>query len=249
MESEQRGDKLERNVQPVLKNEPIPWGLVDNDTEMRSDQASVPHLFVVTPTRADTSDAELVSSALEGDSAATTAIWSRYIALVRTLLRGGLGTNDVEDISQEVFINVYRSLADLRNCNSLRRFIIAITLNLASTELRRRRARGWLRLTPTGSLSEFDVPSCDDPEAREALRRLYAILDQLGTRARLAFILRYVEGMGLRDVAGGLDISLATAKRLLGRASTRVFTLVQGDSQLSEYLHRLDVGDRKGDRP
>jgi RNA polymerase sigma-70 factor (ECF subfamily) len=233
----------------VLKNEPIPWELVDKDTEMRSGQASVPHLFVVTPARAGASDAELVSSALEGDSSAAAAFWSRYIVLVRALLRGGLGTNDVDDISQEVFINVYKSLADLRNCNSLRRFIIAITLNLASTELRRRRARDWLRLTRTGSLSEFDVPACDDPEAREALRRLYAILDQLGTRARLAFILRYVEGMGLRDVAGGLDISLATAKRLLGRASARVFTLVQGDSELSEYLHRLDVGDRKGDRP
>src|SRR3954447_14739953 len=150
---------------------------------MRSAQASLPHLFVVAPSRASASDAEIVSSALEGDSAAAAAIWARYIVLVRTILRGGLGTNDVDDISQEVFINVYRSLADLRNCNSLRSFIISITLHLAGTELRRRRARAWLRLTRTGSLSEFDVPACDDPDAREALRSLYAILDQLGTRA------------------------------------------------------------------
>jgi RNA polymerase sigma-70 factor (ECF subfamily) len=204
-------------------------------------------LFVVGAPRAETTDAELVSRAIEGDGEAAAAIWSRYIVLVRTILRRGLGTNDVDDISQEVFINLYRSLADLRDCKSLRSFIIGITLHLAGTELRRRRARAWLRLTPTGSLSDYDVPACDDPEARRALGRLYRILDQLGTRARLAFILRYIQGMELTEVADALRISLATAKRQLARASSRVFTLVKGDAALTEYLDGLDGANRKGD--
>src|SRR5882724_72466 len=154
---------------------------------MRTARASQPLLFVVASARAEATDAELVAAAIEGDSSAATIIWSRYIVLVRAILRRGLGTNDVDDISQEVFINLYRSLSALRNCSSLRSFIIGITLNIAGTELRRRRARAWLSLTPTGSLSECDLPSCDDPEARRALVRLYAILAQLGARARLAF--------------------------------------------------------------
>jgi RNA polymerase sigma-70 factor (ECF subfamily) len=204
-------------------------------------------LFVVSSPPERATDAELVSRAIEGDSDAATAIWSRYIVLVRTILRRGLGTNDVDDISQEVFINLYRSLSDLRDCKSLRSFIIGITLHLAGTELRRRRARAWLRLTPTGSLSDCDVPASDDPEARAALSRLYGILDQLGTRARLAFILRYIQGMELTEVAEALRISLATAKRQLARASTRVFTLVKSDAGLSEYLYGLEATNRKGD--
>jgi RNA polymerase sigma-70 factor (ECF subfamily) len=213
---------------------------------MPTAQASQPLLFVVGSPRVGVTDTELVSRAIEGDGDAATAIWSRYIVLVRTILRRGLGSNDVDDISQEVFINLYRSLSDLRDCKSLRSFIIGITLHIAGTELRRRRARAWLRLTPTGSLSDYDVPACDDPEARRALSRLYGILDQLGTRARLAFILRYIQDMELTEVAEALRISLATAKRQLARASSRVFTLVKGDAALSEYLYGLDAANRKG---
>jgi RNA polymerase sigma-70 factor (ECF subfamily) len=216
---------------------------------MRTAQASQPVLFVVGSSRAVTSDAELVSRAMQGDSDAATDMWGRYIELVRTILRRSLGTNDVDDVSQEVFINLYRSLSDLRDCKSLRSFIIGITLHLAGTELRRRKARAWLRLTPTGSLSDYDVPACDDPEARRALARLYRILDELGTRARLAFVLRYIQGMELTEVAEALGISLATAKRQLARASSRVFLLVKGDAALSEYLDGLDRGQSKGGTP
>jgi RNA polymerase sigma-70 factor (ECF subfamily) len=216
---------------------------------MPTAQASQPLLFVVGSSRVGATDAELVSRAIDGDGDAATAIWSRYIVLVRAILRRGLGSNDVDDISQEVFINLYRSLSDLRDCKSLRSFIIGITLHIAGTELRRRRARAWLRLTPTGSLSDYDVAACDDPEARRALGRLYAILDQLGTRARLAFILRYIQGMELTEVAESLRISLATAKRQLARASSRVFALVKGDAALSEYIHELEAANRKGEGP
>jgi RNA polymerase sigma-70 factor, ECF subfamily len=215
---------------------------------MPTAQASQPHLFVVSSSGAAATDAELVRRAIEGNSDAATAIWSRYIVLVRTILRRGLGTGDVDDIAQEVFINLYRSLSDLRDCKSLRSFIIGITLHIAGTELRRRRARAWLRLTPTGSLSDYDVPACDDPEARRALSRLYGILDQLGTRARLAFVLRYIQGMELTEVAEALRISLATAKRQLARASSRVFTLVKTDAALSEYLDGLEANRKGTDR-
>jgi RNA polymerase sigma-70 factor, ECF subfamily len=209
-------------------------------------QASQPQLFVVGSSRGARTDAQLVSRAIEGDSDAATAIWDRYIVLVRTVLRRSLGAQDVDDISQEVFLGVYRSLSALREGNSLRSFIIGIALHYAGPELRRRRARAWLRLTPTGSVSDYDVAAFDDPEGRSALRHLYAILDRLDTRARLAFVLRYMEGMELTEIAEALGISLATTKRQLARASTRVFASVERDAALSEYLRGLDPAQRKG---
>jgi len=215
------------------------------DEAMPLAQASHPLLFVVGSSRGAATDTQLVVRTIEGDSDAATAIWDRYITLVRTVLRRALGAQDVDDISQEVFLGVYRSLSSLREGSSLRSFIIGVALHYAGTELRRRRARSWLRLTPSGSLSDYDMPAYDDPEGRSALRRLYAILDRLDTRARLSFVLRYMEGMELNDIAEALGISLATTKRQLARASTRVFACVERDAALSEYVRGLYPSKRK----
>src|SRR6266511_4364799 len=112
---------------------------------MPTAQVPQPILLVVGSTRAGATAADLVGRAVEGDGDAGTAILTRYAVLVRTILRRGLGTGDVDDIAQEVFIDLYRSLSDLRDCKLLRSFIIGgLSLHIAGTELGRRRARAWL---------------------------------------------------------------------------------------------------------
>jgi RNA polymerase sigma-70 factor (ECF subfamily) len=182
-------------------------------------------------------DATLARSAMGGDTAAHTAIWDRYNALVRRVLRRTIGPhNDVEDLVQEVFLRFYRNRALLRNPEALRSFLFGITLRVASSELRSRRVRGWLRLTPDGVLDEQAVAPHTDADAREAVNRLYAILDRLDTKSRLAFVLHYIEGLELLEVASALGVSLATVKRRLTRVSARVWAAAQGDRLLVEYL-------------
>jgi RNA polymerase sigma-70 factor (ECF subfamily) len=84
-------------------------------------------------------------------------------------------------------------------------------------------------------LDEHAAPRAD-ADAREAVKRLYAILDQLDTKSRLGFVLHYVEGLGMLEVASALGVSLATAKRRLARVSARVWAMAQGDRLLVEYL-------------
>jgi RNA polymerase sigma-70 factor, ECF subfamily len=181
-------------------------------------------------------DATLARSAIDGDPAAHTAIWDRYHGLVRRVLCRSMGpANDVEDQVQEVFLRFYRNRAQLRNPAALRGFLFGITVRVASSELRSRRIRGWLRLTPDGVLDDHAAPS-DDADAREAVKRLYVILDRLDTKSRLAFVLHYVEGLELLDVASALNVSLATVKRRLARVSARVWAAAQTDRTLIEYL-------------
>src|SRR5690242_4482496 len=124
-------------------------------------------------------DATLARSAIEGDPSAHTAIWDRYHPLVRRVLRRSIGPgHDVEDQVQEVFLRFYRNRALLRNPAALRSFLFGITLRVASSELRSRRIRSWLHLTKDGVIDEREAPRTD-PDAREAVRRLYAILDRL----------------------------------------------------------------------
>ena len=188
-------------------------------------------------------DATLARSAMAGDAGAHTAIWERYHALVRRVLRRTMGPgSDVEDQVQEVFLRFYRNSALLRNPSALRGFLYGIALRVASSELRSRRIRGWLRLTPDGVLDDYgsshDAVPHHDADAREAVKRLYAILDRLDTKSRLAFVLHRIEGLELLEVASALGVSLATVKRRLARVSARVGAMVQGDSMLTEYLDK-----------
>ena len=83
-----------------------------------------------------------------------------------------------------------------------------------------------------------------NPESREALIRFYRILDGVRTRDRAAFVLRFVEGLEVADVAAALETSVPTARRCFTRAYQRVALLAARDPFLSEYLAELKSGPR-----
>jgi RNA polymerase sigma-70 factor (ECF subfamily) len=170
-----------------------------------------------------------------GDYSAQVAIWRRYLPLVRSKLARSVGGQDVEDHVQEVFLRLFEYLSELRDPAALRSFIIGITLRVAGTELRRRRCRWWLNLTPTGELPEPPTRA-DDGDAREVAARLVAILDKLSPQSCRVFQLRFIEGKELSDVAKAMGFSLATAKRHLARVSARVNTMARNEPALAEYV-------------
>jgi len=144
-----------------------------------------------------------------------------------------------------VFLRFYRNRALLRDPAALRSFLFGITLRVAASELRSRRVRSWLRLTRDGVLDDQEAPRTD-PDAREAVRRLYAILDRLDANGRMAFVLHYVDGWELTEVAEAFGISLATIKRRLARVAVRVFASAQADTLLVQYLGTVGVTHDKG---
>jgi RNA polymerase sigma-70 factor (ECF subfamily) len=157
---------------------------------------------------------------------------------VRSKLHRWIGAHDLDDHVQEVFSRLFEQLPRLRQPSALRSFLIGITLRVACTELRRRR-RWRLRLTATGDLPDLAERGVDDGTAREALSRFEAILGRLAPRTRRVFVLRHVEKLELVDVAAAMDISLATAKRHLARASVRVFAMVEREPALVDYLNEM----------
>jgi RNA polymerase sigma-70 factor (ECF subfamily) len=150
---------------------------------------------------------------------------------------------DVEDLVQEVFLRLYRKLDSLRDPSSLRSFVLCITTRVVQTELRVRWFRRWLGLSSDGELPDH-AAEAPDLEARDALARFYRILDRLSAKHRSAFVLRYVEGLELTEVAGAMGVSLATIKRWLPRVSRRVFAQAVGDPMLALY-----VGARQPQEP
>jgi len=182
----------------------------------------------------DASDADIARAAASGQAAAQGRAWDRFAPLVRGMLRRSLGPlEDVEDHVQEVFIRFFRNLPSLRDPEAVRAFLIGISIRVAASELRRRRVRRWLHLSER--VPEHAGGALDE-EAREAVRRLYALLDRLNDEARLAFVLRFIEGLELTAVAEALGISLATTKRRLSKVQRQVLAMVERDPLLAEYL-------------
>lgn len=194
-------------------------------------------------TRSVDEDVALVLALRAGRSDAVEVLWRRHAPMVRGILRRLLGPDqDVEDLLQETFIQFHRQVRVLRDPRALRMFLIKITTNVVRGELRMRRVRRWVRPTDSGALPE--VPTrATDVEARQALGRFYAILDDLSAYERTAFVLRFVEDFDLTEVAEALGVSLATVKRHLAKVSARVFEQVDRDALLVEFLGRKGLID------
>ncbi len=197
----------------------------------------VSRLRVVAPGGVAPDDAALVAGVRVNEPGAAGRMWDRYAPLVRRILRRILGPVDAEDAVQDAFLRLFRDLGSLRDPAALRSFLIGITLHVAKSELRRRRARRWLLLSDDGILAEPEATEIDERhEPRAAIRRLYQVLDRVSDERRAVFVLRYVEGLDLEELSAILDCSLATTKRRVADAAKRVCALAASDPLLAPYL-------------
>jgi RNA polymerase sigma-70 factor (ECF subfamily) len=192
-------------------------------------------LRLVTPAAAaahEADDATLARALIEGQAHAAELAWDRYAPLVHGIVSRALGPDaEVEDVTQEIFYRLFARIGSLRKPEALRSFVVSFAVRIVKWELRRRRARRWLTLSETGDVPD-DQLLFMNVDNRYALRRLYSLLNLLSTRERLVLVLRHVEGMTLEEIAEAMEISLATVKRTLRHASTRLSELVDADVKL-----------------
>ncbi len=175
------------------------------------------------------SDLELAHALMSGVSNAPELAWERYAPLVHRIVSRAIGPDaEVEDVTQEIFYRLFARIGTLRKPEALRSFVISFAIRIVKWELRRRRARRWLTLSETGEVPDEQLLVMD-AESRYGIRRLYTMLDRLTTRERLVLVLRHVEGMTLEEIADAMDLSLATVKRGLRRATLRVSQMVDSD--------------------
>jgi RNA polymerase sigma-70 factor (ECF subfamily) len=185
----------------------------------------------------DGTDAALVLALRRGDAHAELEAWNRFSPAVDATLRRLLGPEpmaDREDLLQEVFIRFFRRVGTLREPAAVRGFLTGICLRVVRGEITLRRARRWLRLTPTGETPEVPAGPRDD-EAREAVVRYYRLLEGLGGRDRSLFAARTLEGLTLEEVAALHGVSVSTAQRRIAHATKRIALLVRRDPLLAPW--------------
>lgn len=183
----------------------------------------------------DVSDAELVTALTEGRPEAFRTAWERFSPLVGGVLRHALGSDELEDVQQEVFSCLFRRVGTLRDPLALRPFVIAITLNTVKYERRRRRRRARVALIPDPA--QLNVPGRDQPASNLAFCRFTRLVRKLAEREQATFVCRFIEGMTVAQIARAMNISEPTARRSFSRAWARMQKWAARDPFLNDYLY------------
>lgn len=196
----------------------------------------------VTVAAAYVEDVLLVDRCLTGEPTATRELFRRHKARVHASLYRVLGTNrDMDDLLQEAFLQVFQSLRGWRAEASLATWIDRVSVRVAYRYLSQRGRR-----VKTESIEDEDIIHIEESAAptrgerrqlaRDGVKRLYAVLDELSPAARLAFTLHEIDGRPLAEVAELVGSSVTATKLRVWRARKRIESVAATDPVLAEFL-------------
>jgi RNA polymerase sigma-70 factor (ECF subfamily) len=175
-----------------------------------------------------TVDSELVARAAAGDGAAFHALVERHRAMVYRLAYQFAGNHhDAEDIAQDVFIKVFRSLDRFRYDAQLTSWLYRIVMNACIDHRRRHAPAGWAPFTEDAELRMANTPEDGPgPEDQAYGGQLGEVLEaeiaRLPPGQRLVFTMRHHEGLKLSEIADALGLAEGTVKRQLHAAVHRL---------------------------
>ena len=180
-------------------------------------------------------NAELMDRLLQDPPAGLAALHARFSKDVNRLVWRLLGA-DVEhdDIVQQVFLQMLRSIHRLRDPARLHMWVRSITVNVVRSELRRRTVRRAFLREPREAESHGDL--AHDLEVRALVRESVELLEKMPARERIVFVLYHMEDFSLPEVAEACGYSLMTAKRRLSNARRRLEALLATRPLLKDKL-------------
>jgi RNA polymerase sigma-70 factor (ECF subfamily) len=185
---------------------------------------------------------DLVRACAAGDRAAQTRLYRAEVQRAHALLHRVLGPSGaLEDLVQESFIRVFRSLPGFRGEAQLSTWIGRIVLRVAFEHLREARPSP-ARLEAVPDLASDDPDAERQLAAREGLRRLYRILDRLEPRLRIAFSLHVIDGRSQHEVASLMAASLVATKTRIWRARREVDRRALRDPLLAPFVTGIAGG-------
>lgn len=183
-----------------------------------------------------TEDPALAARCVAGEKGAQRELFERHKRHVHATLYRILGSNDdTQDLVQEAFLEIFQSIHGFRGDASLATWLDRIAARVAYAYIRRRPA-------PTARLELVPEVASEDPSAedramvREAARRLYAVLDKVEARQRIAFTLHVVDGRPLKEVASVMEASLVLTKTRVWRATREVEKRARRDPLLASLV-------------
>ena len=170
----------------------------------------------------------IIEGMARGDQRAFRELVERYKKQVYYLALDMAGNPvDAEDISQEVFLKVYRSFATFRKGARLGSWLYRVTYNASIDHLRRKGAAPepvaddvleYLSRDGAALPARSAVDPAAAAESSQLQERIARALEKVSPQEKAVFLLRHYEDLMLKDIAASLGLSLGSVKSYLFRA-------------------------------
>lgn len=191
--------------------------------------------FPVAVPNADEMVPPYVRRAQAGDTRAFGEMYQlhrRDVARLATRLLGPR-RSDLDDVVQEVFVQVFRSLPNFRAESRFTTWLHRVTVNVTLMHIRAQKSRPQLgpELTVEQSAPEETSPA-HEAARNERLRALYKIIDTLSEKKRTVFILHDIEGVAAADIGKMVGAPVLTVRTRLFYARREVYAAMAADPVL-----------------
>jgi RNA polymerase sigma-70 factor (ECF subfamily) len=179
---------------------------------------------------------KLIERAAADDTAAFRELYNRHRADVARLVYRMLGgRGDLEDVIQEVFVQVHRSLKDFRGQSKLSTWLHRVTVNVVLMHRRAARSRPVFADEPLGEglVNGAEVAPDEDVERRERVRAFSRLLDRLADKKRIVFVLHELEGIAPAEIAKIVDAPVLTVRTRLFYARREIEAMLADEPSLA----------------
>lgn len=182
-------------------------------------------------------EVDLARRCASGDHGAQRQLFQDYKRNVHATLYRILGNNsEIEDLIQETFFQVLKSVGNFRGDAALSTWISRITTRVAFAHIRKR-PKIPTPLESVAHIPEGRAGVADHATAREAVRRLYQALDRVEAKQRVAYALHVIDGRSMKEVAEMTGATVVATKSRVWRARREVNRRAARDPLLATYLH------------
>jgi RNA polymerase sigma-70 factor (ECF subfamily) len=178
----------------------------------------------------------LVAKAVAGDKAAFRAIYMRHRADVARLVYRMMGArSDLDDVVQEVFFQVYKSLKDFRGKSKFTTWLHRVTVNVVLMHRRAAKSRPVYseESAPDVTPDVEGVLPDEDVERRQRVQAFARVLGRLADKKRVVFVLHELEGMPPSEIADVVGAPVLTVRTRLFYARREIEDMLAEEPSLA----------------
>jgi RNA polymerase sigma-70 factor (ECF subfamily) len=195
----------------------------------------------------------LVRLVQRGDERARAELFRRYRGEVARIVLRALGPDaDLEDVVQDAFIQIFRSIDRFRGDAKFSTWLYRLVTNVSRMHLRKRRVRP---LIADGVVPERAAPLDPSNSPEQAalrgarVRRLYQHLDRLSDKKRSVIVLHDIEGLPPVEIAAIVSAPVLTVRTRLFYARRELYAALANDPELASLGAELSALVSKGRTP